>query len=126
MAELKGSVPPCGDEKDTFEKTPFNSKKFVFVMVSETGWKLVLFTMLFTIASDLSTLAWGLMMGVIIVSGFVQVGYLFGQAGIDKFVRIAKINAGLGMSTPLKIPASLKGEVAPKTEPKTETGRDEE
>jgi hypothetical protein len=122
VAELKGSTPPSGTEKDTFEKSPFNSKKFVFVMVAEGGWKAVLFTMLFTIASDLGILAWGLMMGVIIVSGFIQAGYLYGQAGIDKFVRVAKINASLGMSSPLKLPKPVR----PDPEPETDSERDEE
>lgn len=90
--------------EDGFEKTPLKSKKFMAYLLADLGWKLLLAGMLFMYGDSLSMLEWGLMMGVILVSGFVQVGMLLGQASLDKFIRIAQINSRLG------VPTNLKGE----------------
>jgi len=95
--------PESEDEQGhNFEKSPLSSKKFIAYLIAEAGWKAILAAMLFVYGRDLSVLAWGLMMGIIIVSGFVQTGTILGQASLDKFVRIAKINASLGVATSLR------------------------
>lgn len=110
-----------GSPLDTsFEKSPLRSKKFIAFLIADIGWTAILAAMLVMFRGDLSTLGWGLMMAVITVKGFVQVGMLLGQASLDKFVRVAKINASLGLSTP------LKGLSVSASEEEEEAGEEEE
>lgn len=87
-----------------FEKSPLQSKKFVIYLIADIGWTLILGTILVMLAfSDgIAVLEWALMMGIVLVKGFLQVGTILGQASLDKFVRVAQINASMGM--PTKIP----------------------
>lgn len=73
--------------KDTngFEKSPLQSKKFVAFVVTEVTWKILLAMM---ILYDVSILA---QMTVIIIGGFIEAGYIVGQASLDKYVRVAQI-----------------------------------
>lgn len=74
-----------------FEKKAFSSKKFIAYMVAEIGWKAII--IIFILTAEISLYSATLMMGVVIISGFVQVGYILGQAGIDKYIRVAQINS---------------------------------
>lgn len=83
--------------KDTFEKSPLKSKKFLVYLISEIGWKIILACMIFIF--DLGLLPTILMLSVILTSGFIQAYAIGGQAAIDKYVRLAMIEAGmLGVS----------------------------
>ena len=37
---------------------------------------------------------WSLLMAIVITKGFVQSGYILGQAALDKYVRVAQITSG--------------------------------
>jgi len=41
------------------------------------------------VADKLDHYSFGIMMTLIIVSGFVQVGYILGQAALDKYLHVA-------------------------------------
>lgn len=101
-------MPDAKKKGGNFERSPLQSKKFLAFLLADMGWKVITIMMLFTIGSDMNILAWGLIMAVIITAGFIQTGMILGQAHLDKYVRIATINAGLGMGTALKkaIPAA--------------------
>ena len=82
-----------------FEKTPFKSKKFIAYLLAEVGWKIILAVMIVIFGDGLELFEWALMLSVVLVSGFVQVGMILGQGSLDKFIRLAKINASLGVPT---------------------------
>lgn len=80
-------------EKSLLEKTPLSSKKFIAYLLAEFGWKLVLLILLFNV--EMSIVSCALMMSIVIISGFVQVGYILGQAAVDKYIRVAQVSSGL-------------------------------
>ena len=80
-------LPPCALEK------PFwKSKKFIAYMTAEVGWKAVLFAMIYL--REVSFQEAPAMLTIILVSGFVQVTFIGGQAALDKYVRVAQIIHG--------------------------------
>jgi hypothetical protein len=81
------NLPPCALEK------PFwKSKKFIAYMTAEIGWKAVLFMMIYL--REVSFEEAPVMLTIILVSGFVQVTFIGGQAALDKYVRVAQIIHG--------------------------------
>lgn len=95
------------------EKTPLSSKKFIAYLVAEITWKLVLTAALFTFKeqlSDASVWGWWFMITTVVVAGFVEVGFIGGQAWLDKYVRVAQLVAqqggphGPGSADPPKAP----------------------
>lgn len=71
------------------DKTPMKSKKFIAYMVSELGWKAVVFYLLFHLQGKLDHYSLAMLMTVVITSGFIQIGYILGQAALDKYVNAA-------------------------------------
>lgn len=71
------------------DKTPMKSKKFIAYMVSEFGWKAVVFYLLFHLQGKLDHYSLVMLMTVVITSGFIQIGYILGQAALDKYVSAA-------------------------------------
>lgn len=75
------------------EKTPLQSKKFIAFLVSTLTMKVLY----------VSTLAWAwnldqlgmqpflLLLTEVVVDGFITIGYILGQAGLDRYVRMAQI-----------------------------------
>lgn len=86
---------------DGFEKSPMQSKKFIAYLIADLGWLGLLVAMLLLFRGSLTILEWGMLMGTVIVKAFVQVGMLLGQSSLDKFVRVARINASMGIPTQL-------------------------
>ena len=70
-------------------KTPMKSKKFIAYMTSEFGWKLVIFYLLYHLQGKLDHYSLVMLMTVVITSGFIQIGYILGQAALDKYVNAA-------------------------------------
>ena len=87
---------------DGFEKSPLQSKKFIAYLIADLGWLGLLVAMLLLFRGSLTILEWGILMGTVIVKAFVQVGMLLGQSSLDKFVRVARINASMGIPTQLE------------------------
>ena len=67
------------------EKTPVQSKKFLAYFLSNVLTKGLLFYMV-SKAADPSTV-----IACIVSSAFIDIGYILGQAALDKYVRIARI-----------------------------------
>jgi len=78
------------------EKAPLQSKKFVAYLLAEITWKILLGFMLVTFKDEITGVgvwAWWTMLTIVIVAGFVEVGFIGGQAWLDKYVRVAEIAA---------------------------------
>ena len=67
-------------------KIPLQSKKFLAYLISELGWKLILIFMLYDLRGKFDHYSFVTIITLIIVSGFIQVGYILGQAALDKYV----------------------------------------
>lgn len=69
---------------------PMKSKKFLAYLLADLGWKACILTMLYQHADKFTGSTASVMLTMVIVSGFVQVGYILGQAALDKFVAMKK------------------------------------
>lgn len=70
------------------DKRPMQSKKFVAYLIADFGWKLALFYMLYQSQSKFDHYNFSVIITLLIVSGFIQVGYILGQAALDKYVKV--------------------------------------
>lgn len=83
-----------------YVEKPMSSKKFVAFLISEVTWKLLLGYAMFIgvkegkIELDLFTV----LLCIIAVAGFVEVGYMLGQASLDKYLKLAQIAKESGAS----------------------------
>lgn len=71
-------------------KSPLKSKKFIAYLIADLGWKFSLFYMLFHLKSQLDHYTFLFMTTLVIVSAFIQVGYILGQAALDKYVHVTE------------------------------------
>ena len=72
------------------DKKPLQSKKFIAYLIADLGWKLTLLVILFHSESKLDYYTFSLLLTLVIVSGFIQVGYILGQASLDKYTKVVK------------------------------------
>jgi hypothetical protein len=70
-------------------KLPLQSKKFLALLITLAGWKLLEFWVLFEFGKELTHYGFLLMTTLIVVEGFLAVGYILGQAAIDKYTDLA-------------------------------------
>jgi hypothetical protein len=71
------------------EPSPLGSKKFVAYLVADLGWTVLMGYGVY------AKMDWSLLMTMVITKGFVQSGYILGQAALDKYVRVAQITSGI-------------------------------
>ena len=71
-------------------KLPLKSKKFIAYLIAEAGWKLLLVWILIDLKSKFDHYSFAVILTLIIVSGFIQVGYILGQAALDKYTYLAE------------------------------------
>ncbi|MAF79896.1 hypothetical protein CL629_02325 [bacterium] len=69
---------------------PLQSKKFIAYLIAEAGWKVALFYLMYTYGQKIEHYSFMVMMTLIIVSGFIQVGYILGQVALDKYTYLAE------------------------------------
>ena len=67
------------------EKTPLSSKKFIAYLISNLGSKMLLFWMVTRSEGDM------VLMTTITAASFIDIGYILGQAALDKYVRVASL-----------------------------------
>ena len=72
------------------DKTPLKSKKFIAYLIADIGWKIILFFMIVRQSSKLDHYTFLLLITLVIVSGFIQVGYILGQAALDKYTKVTE------------------------------------
>ncbi len=68
---------------------PLKSKKFIAYLLAEFGWKLIILFLLYQIQGKIDHYTLVLLVTTVIVSGFIQIGYILGQAALDKYVSAA-------------------------------------
>lgn len=67
------------------EKSPLQSKKFVAYLISNLGSKILMAWMVTKQASSTT------MVAAIVAAAFIDIGYILGQAALDKYVRVVAI-----------------------------------
>ncbi len=71
-------------------KTPLKSKKFIAYLISDIGWKLVIFYVLYKQSDNIQPTATTLLLALAFVNGFMQAGYILGQAALDRYVQMTE------------------------------------
>lgn len=86
------------------EKSPLQSKKFVAYLVAEITWKVALVTLLVLGIKEakIDLFIGSISLGIVIIAGAIEALYIGGQAGLDKYTRIAQIAASAGQSFTMK------------------------
>ena len=72
------------------DKLPLKSKKFIAYLISELGWKVLIGLVLFQYSGKIEHYSFMLLITIVVTSGFIQVGYILGQAALDKYSMIAE------------------------------------
>lgn len=70
---------------ESIEKAPLQSKKFIAYLISNLGSKALMFWMVYRQESDF------ILTTVVTAAAFIDVGYILGQAALDKYVRVASM-----------------------------------
>lgn len=76
---------------DAANKLPMQSKKFVAYLIAEIGWKALLGFMLWQMQSKFDQYSFVVVVTLICVSGFIQVGYIIGEVALDRYTRMATL-----------------------------------
>ena len=69
---------------------PLQSKKFLAYLISEIGWKAIIFYVLYKVDNKIDPSVTTLLITIVITSGFIQIGYILGQVALDKYIEITK------------------------------------
>lgn len=69
--------------RDAFERGMFGSKKAVAYLIAELMWKAIIVFMI------VMQVDWWIVLSTVIITGFIEVGYIGGQAWLDRYVRVA-------------------------------------
>lgn len=72
-----------------FEKLPLKSKKFLAYLIADLGWKLLMFYVVWEYQTKIDHYAFMVLVTMIVTSGFIQIGYILGQAALDKYTHVA-------------------------------------
>jgi hypothetical protein len=74
-------------------KLPLQSKKFVAFLISEITWKVIVFVCVWNLVGEDAPLTGmhSIIMASVVIAGFIEAGYIGGQAWLDKYVRVAEI-----------------------------------
>ena len=72
------------------DKLPLKSKKFIAYLISELGWKILIGLVLFQYSGKIEHYSFMLLIAIVVTSGFIQVGYILGQAALDKYSLLAE------------------------------------
>jgi len=89
---------------------PIQSKKLAAFLVAELTWKILAVLVLFWGKDTIPEQVWAILMAIVVIAGFVEVGYIIGQASLDKYIQIAKIAVGAGHSVTMRGITINKGE----------------
>ena len=73
-------------------KTPLQSKKFIAYLIADVSWKLILIYMLFQLKGKYDYYSFFIVLTLVLVTGFIQVGYILGQASLDKYIKMVETN----------------------------------
>jgi len=107
------------DSDDITGKSPLQSKKFVAFLVSEATWKVVLIAVLLVGIKEakIDVFIGSIALAIVIIAGAIEALYIGGQAGLDKYTRIAQIAAGAGQNFSMGGIATTNGQHKPPATP---------
>jgi len=71
------------------DKKPLQSKKFMAYLIAEVSWKCILLYVLMSYKSKIDHFAFMVILSIVVTSGFLQIGYILGQAALDKYTAVA-------------------------------------
>ena len=72
-----------------FDKLPLKSKKFLAYIIADIGWKILMFYVIWEYQTKIEHYAFMVLVTMIVTSGFIQIGYILGQAALDKYTHVA-------------------------------------
>ena len=72
------------------------SKKFLAYLIAELSWKALAGLVLFWGKDSMPGMVFGVLIAIVIVAGFVEVGYILGTVSLDKYIKVAEIAVGAG------------------------------
>lgn len=72
-----------------FDKLPLKSKKFLAYLIADIGWKILMFYVVWEYQTQIDHYAFMVLVTMIVTSGFIQIGYILGQAALDKYTHVA-------------------------------------
>ena len=107
---------------DVPEGPMLQSKKFVAYLVAEGSWKAIATLVLISYWGSLTLWQFCTLLTIFLIAGFVEAGYILGQASLDKYVRIAKIAAEAGKNMTVGGMSVSSHSADPK--PKAKSGKD--
>ena len=95
--------------------SPFSSKKFIAFLIAEISWKVIMLLTLFWGHDKMPNQLSLVLIAIVLTGGFLEVGYILGQAYIDKYVQVALAIAQKTPpeDTPESDPGSVGGPVQP-------------
>lgn len=67
-----------------------SSKKFTAYLISEIGWKILILVVLWEYGKAIDHYAFMVLIAMVVTSGFIQIGYILGQAALDKYTAVAQ------------------------------------
>jgi len=73
---------------EKLEKAPLQSKKFLAYLISNLGSKALLFWMVTRNEKEL------VIISAVVAAACLDIGYVLGQAALDKYVRVASFDGG--------------------------------
>jgi len=71
------------------DKLPLKSKKFLAYLIADLGWKFLMFYVIWEYQTKIEHYAFMVLVTMIVTSGFIQIGYILGQAALDKYTTVA-------------------------------------
>lgn len=92
-------------------KLPLQSKKFAAFLISEITWKIIILVCVVKLIhqSDEAIGIHTIMLTSVIIAGFIEAGYIGGQAWLDRYVEVAKITTGNGNTAQSKPATNTNG-----------------
>lgn len=77
-------------QSSTGLKLPLQSKKFLAFLLVVIGWKVLSFWIVIEFGVGLSHYGFLILTTLIVVEGFFAVGYVLGQAALDKYTQLSE------------------------------------
>ena len=70
-----------------FNKLPLKSKKFLAYLIADFGWKILIGYTIYKeeAKNEIGYTTFLILLSMIVTAGFIQIGYILGQAMLDKY-----------------------------------------
>jgi len=91
--------------QEALNKLPLKSKKFLAYLIADLGWKVLMFYVIWEYQTKIEHYAFMVLVSMIVTSGIIQIGYILGQAALDKYTHVAVSALDQGDRNPPKPPA---------------------